>query len=378
VLALALGCLAVLVYTYLGYPLVIAALARLRPLRVPEDRGWRPRVSVCMAVYNGGRYLDRKLDSLLALDWPADKLEILVYSDGCTDDTEAVVTRRAASDPRIRLVRGAERLGKPTGLNRLREAATGEVLFITDVRQRLVPGALVALCEKLASPRVGCVSGNLVLEGALGSGAYWRYEKFIRRKEAGFRSLVGMTGSVAVLRKVDMAPLPRDLILDDVWIPMRLRLQGRLTLFAEQAQAFDEAFADEREFGRKVRTLAGNYQLFGWMPALLSPLANPSWFETVSHKVLRLVCPWVLLLLLVTSGIAAWQTDALAGLADERPLARLLAIGIVGGQLLFYLLAAVGKRAGRLGSLARTFVVMNVAALLGFWRYVTGGQRVTW
>jgi poly-beta-1,6-N-acetyl-D-glucosamine synthase len=378
VLSLALACLAVLVYTYLGYPLVIAALARLRPLQVPEDRGWRPRVSVCLAVYNGGRYLDAKLDSLVALDWPADKLEILVYSDGSTDDTEAVVARRAAADPRIRLLRGGERLGKPTGLNRLREAATGEVLFITDVRQKLNPGALRALCEKLASPRVGCVSGNLVLEGAHGSGAYWRYEKFIRRKESQFRSLVGMSGSVAVLRKADMAPLPRDLILDDVWIPMRLRLQGRLTLFAEQAQAFDEAFVDEREFGRKVRTLAGNYQLFGWMPALLSPLGNPSWFETVSHKLLRLLCPWAMLLLLAASLGHALEPGALPGPAAPPSLARLLGLGILGGQALFYLLAVAGKRAGRLGSLARTFVVMNAAALLGFWRYVTGGQRVTW
>ena len=366
----AFACLGVLLYTYLGYPLLIALCARLSPLRVPEQPDFTPRVSVLMAVYNGGRYLDKKLQSLIAQDWPTGALEILIYSDGSSDDTADIARRWALGDARIRLIAGRERAGKPTGLNRLREAASGDVLFITDVRQPLNRGALRALVRRLADPRVGCVSGNLVLEGAAGSGAYWRYEKFVRKQEARFRSIVGVSGSIVVLRKEDLPLLPADLILDDVFIPMRLRLQGRLILFADDAEAYDVAFDDDREFGRKVRTLAGNYQIFALLPGLLSPLHNPSWWETISHKLLRLLCPYVLLACLAVTGIAAFREEAL--------LWRKLADALLAAQLGLYFLAVLGKRAGKLGSLARTFVVMNAAAAVGLWRYVTHGQRVTW
>jgi poly-beta-1,6-N-acetyl-D-glucosamine synthase len=362
--------IAILLYTYAGYPVAIAVLAKLFPMRVARDSGFTPRVSVCMTVYNGAAFLDRKLESLVAMEWPRDKLEILIYSDGSTDDSEAMIEAWSARDPRIRLIRAQERAGKPTGINRLREAATGEVLLLTDVRQPLSRGALRALAERIADPRVGCVSGNLVLEGQAGSGAYWRYEKFIRRQEAQFRSIVGVSGSIVAVRKADLGLLPRDLVLDDVWIPMQLRLAGRRIVFADEAEAYDVAFEDDREFGRKVRTLAGNYQLFAWMPRLLSPFHNPSWFETISHKVLRLVCPWALLVLIA----AATGAAASAPHGPEHVLGEVL----LGAQGLFYFAAIVGPRAGRFGSLARTFVVMNLAALVGLWRFLAGSQRVTW
>jgi poly-beta-1,6-N-acetyl-D-glucosamine synthase len=369
-MTLALISLAVLVYTYFGYPVVLAALARLYPLRVTPDPEYRPLVSVCIAVHNGGEYLDAKLESLASQDWPPHKLEFLIYSDGSTDNTEAVAKQWASRDRRVKLVRGEQRSGKPTGLNRLRDISTGEVILITDVRQPLDSGAVRALVEQLADPRVGCVSGNLVLRGAKGSGAYWKYEKFIRIKEGTFRSVVGMTGSIAAIRKADLPRLPRDLILDDVWIPMRLRLEGRLILFCEEALAFDVAFEDDREFGRKVRTLAGNYQLFAWMPALLSPFANPSWFETVSHKLLRLVSPWALAALVIACLTASFTETDQAW--------RAVAGTLLAGQSLFYLAATIGPRIGKLGNLARTFVIMNAAAVVGLWRFLTGKQQVTW
>jgi poly-beta-1,6-N-acetyl-D-glucosamine synthase len=119
-----------------------------------------------------------------------------------------------------------------------------------------------------------------------------------------------------------------------------------------------------------VRTLAGNYQLFAWMPALLSPFSNPSWFETVSHKLLRLVCPWAMALLVLTCAAAA--------LLEGPPASRTLATSLLGAQGLFYLMATVGPRAGRIGGLARTFVVMNAAAVVGLWRFLAGKQQVTW
>jgi cellulose synthase/poly-beta-1,6-N-acetylglucosamine synthase-like glycosyltransferase len=367
----AAACLGVVAYTYVGYPIVIALLARLFPQRgIRQDPSFEPTVTVCMAVHDGAAFLEPKLRSLLSQDYPRDKLEVLIYSDGSTDQTEAIAADWAARDGRVRLLRAPVRSGKPTALNHMRGQARGEVLLLTDVRQPLAPGAMRALVARLADPRVGCVSGNLVLAGSTGSGAYWRYEKLIRRAEARFRSVVGISGSIAAVRRADLPALPPGLILDDVWIPMRLRLAGRLVLFEEAAEAYDVAFDDEREFGRKARTLAGNYQLFAWAPALLSPLANPSWFETVSHKLLRLLCPWALLVLLFAAAAAA---------AGPTPApVRGAAGALLGGQALFYLGAVLGPHAGRLGSLCRTFVVLNAAAVVGLWRFLTGGQRVTW
>ena len=149
---------------------------------------------------------------------------------------------------------------------------------------------------------------------------------------------------------------------------MRLRLEGKRVVFAPGAIAYDEAFQDGKEFSRKARTLAGNYQLLRMLPQLLVPFRNPSWFELVSHKVCRLLCPWAMLLLVMSS------MSLLLSSSDWK----VLAIFLVAGQLGFYVLAILGSRFGKLGSIARTFVVMNAAALVGFWRFLSQSQKVTW
>ncbi|HJZ86461.1 MAG TPA: glycosyltransferase [Polyangia bacterium] len=362
-LLVALVALSVLVYTYAGYPLLVAALARWFPQPIRQDPTFAPTVTACVAAHDAAAYLDQKLESLWAQEYP--KLDVIVYDDGSSDRTAEVARAHAVRGRPVRVLQSPARGGKPSAIARMRELARSEVLLMTDARQPLAPGALPALLGLLAPPEVGCVSGNLVLEGAAGAGVYWRYEKWIRRSEGRFRGLVGVSGAIYAVRREDLPALDADLILDDMWVPMRLRLAGRRILFCEQAFAFDRAFEDPREFGRKVRTLAGSYQLFARMPALLSPRANPSWFETVSHKLMRLLCPWALLALLVASVAGARTRPATLGV-------------LAAGQVLCYLLAAAGPLAGRLGALARTFVVLNAAAVLGLWRHLRGSQRVTW
>jgi cellulose synthase/poly-beta-1,6-N-acetylglucosamine synthase-like glycosyltransferase len=357
VIALFAASLLLVAYTYAGYPLLLTLLARLRPLRSLRDEGWRPMVSVLVPYRNAGSDIDRKLDSLLALDWPAERLEILLFSDGSTDDSDGRVQRRAAGEPRLRPLASKTHGGKPKALNAMFQAARGEVLLMTDVRQPLAKHALRELTAMLADPAVGCVTGRLELEGSAGAGAYWRYERWIRAQEGRFRGLVGVTGAIYVVRKCDLVPLPADLLLDDMWIPMRLRLSGRRILMCDAARAFDRVFDDEREFSRKVRTLAGNFQLLALLPRLLSPFQNPSWFEFVSHKILRLVCPYALLTLLFASMLrrSLWPAAAAQ----------------IGG----YALAAAGAWAGKLGTLARTFVVLNAAAVVAAWRFARGTVR---
>jgi cellulose synthase/poly-beta-1,6-N-acetylglucosamine synthase-like glycosyltransferase len=371
--AVALVSLALLLYTYVGYPVLIAVLARLRPVRVAADPDHTPMVSAIIPAYNVAGHLDAKLDSLLAMDYPRDRFEILVMSDGSTDGTDELLARRAAADERVRPMRSDARRGKPAGVNAMKAAARGEVLLMTDARQPLAPGALRALMAPMADPTVGCVSGNLVLEGEAGSGVYWRYENWIRKNEASFRSMVGVTGPIYAIRREDLPELPGDIILDDLWTPMQLRVRGKKVLFAPDAIARDQAFGDEREFGRKARTLAGNYQLFARMPGLLLPFANPSWFETFSHKLLRLACPWLLAALAVSTIWYALVPPAGAS-AGTLAFMRVLAAG----QVLFHLGALAGARGGRLAGVARTFVVLNAAAVVGLWRYLRGAQRVTW
>jgi cellulose synthase/poly-beta-1,6-N-acetylglucosamine synthase-like glycosyltransferase len=267
-----------------------------------------------------------------------------------------------------------ERLGKPSGLNRLRAEATGDVLLMTDVRQALSPRALRALLEPLSDPGIGCVSGSLVLAGSTGAGAYWLYEKFIRGYEARVGGMVGVSGSLYAIRRSDLQPLPSDVLLDDMFVPMVAAGARKRIVLSREAEAYDESYADEQEFGRKVRTLAGNYQLIAKLPWLLSPFKNPVWFQLVSHKLLRLACPFALLALLFSSLALAFAPFSPAPSSAQRQLWQLLAAG----QLLFYGLALLGARAGRVGTLARTFVVLNAAAVVGLWRFLRGSQHVAW
>jgi biofilm PGA synthesis N-glycosyltransferase PgaC len=374
-----IGCaalaVALLAYTYVGYPIVIGVLARLFPRkRAVSDDSALPTVTVCLPVFNAASYLPAKVESLLAQEYPAERVQILITCDGCTDGSETVA-RQLAANPvaggRIRVLVAPGRSGKPTALNTMSAEATGDLLLLNDVRQPLSRTAMRALARELSDPAVGCATGNLVLAGGAGSGVYWRYENWIREQESRFRGVVGMTGPIAMMRRADFAPLPPDIILDDVWIPMQLGMAGKRVAFVAEAEARDAAFEDDREFKRKARTLAGNYQLFARLPALLVPFANRIWFETFSHKIMRLLAPWILLWLAAVSLLGATSAGAPAATVA---LMRALLIA----QALFYLAAAAGRRAGRLGGLARTFVVLNSAALVGLWRYLSGRQRITW
>jgi cellulose synthase/poly-beta-1,6-N-acetylglucosamine synthase-like glycosyltransferase len=375
VIAVALLAIVLLAYTYVGYPLVIGALARASSRRAsaPNPAGPTPLVSVCLPVFNGAKFLPAKIGSLLAQDYPAERIEILIFCDGCTDDSEETARRLAASEAagaRIRVFASPVRKGKPAALNALGAEARGELLLLNDVRQPFSSNAVRALVRALDDEGVGCAAGTLVLRGEAASGVYWRYENWIRRRESCFRGVVGMSGAIAMMRRADLMPLATDLILDDVYIPMQLALRGRRVALVTEAEAYDVAFEDEHEFRRKVRTLAGNYQLFALMPALLVPFRNPIWFEVTSHKLMRLVAPWLMLLVALASIAGA--------LPGNPPMTTMVMRLLLLAQLAFYGAAAAGRRSGRVGGVARTFVVLNAAAIVGLFRQLAGRQRVTW
>jgi cellulose synthase/poly-beta-1,6-N-acetylglucosamine synthase-like glycosyltransferase len=367
------ACAAAVAYTYVGYPLLVAALAAAFG-RGPRRRGITPTVSVLLVARDEETRVAERLDNLLRLDYPEDRLEILLGSDGSTDAT--VQAARPYAD-RVRVLDFPARRGKAAVLNDLVARARGEILAFADARQTFSTGTMRALVAPFHDPRVGAVSGELVLEDrhgrsevGAGVGAYWRYEKAIRKAESALGSTVGATGAIYAIRRALYAPLPPDTILDDVLVPMRVVRKGYRVVFEPRATAFDRPSADaQQEFRRKVRTIAGNFQLFARERWLLAPGRNPVWFQTVSHKVLRLVGPALLAGTFLLSALLA--ADPVYGFA-------LLLQTLV---LTAALVGATQDRARRrlpVASAALVFVLLQAATVVAFVRFAQGRLAGIW
>ena len=355
---------AIVWYVYLGYPCLVALWARVvdrRPQRAAFAEGQWPAISIIVAARNEAPRLPARVRNLLDQAYPG-ACEILIVSDGSTDDPRGALETFAAAVRVIDVPRG----GKPLALNAGVGASTGEILVFADARQHFAPGALTALVANFADGSVGGATGELVLDCeqdldrdntvSEGIGLYWRYEKALRRHESRVWSMLGATGAIYALRRSCWAPLPAGTLLDDVLAPMRAVLHGCRIVFDEQAIAYDRASADASAEGRrKTRTLAGNYQILFQEPRLLLPFANPVWLQYLSHKVGRLLVPWALIVLFVA-------TLALARAAHP------LAAALLALQGIFYGLAiggAIFDARERLARVAFTFVMMNVSAVAG-------------
>jgi cellulose synthase/poly-beta-1,6-N-acetylglucosamine synthase-like glycosyltransferase len=322
-------------YVYFGYPLIISALARLvgrHPRKAPFAPGDWPSISIVVAARNEAARLPSRVSNLLELDYPG-RREIIVVSDGSSDATPAVLAPFGDAVRLIEVPRG----GKPLALNAGVAAARGEILVFADARQWFAPAAIRELIANFSDPQVGGATGELLFEKRQdsrstvgeGVGLYWRYEKWQRRNESKLRSTLGVTGAIYALRRSLWQPLPADTLLDDVIAPMRAVLAGHRVVFDDRALAYDRVADDAAaESRRKTRTLAGNYQILAHEPRLLLPVVNPVWFQYASHKIGRLVVPWALIALAVSS-------VALAG----RGWIYLIALAI---QIVFYAMAVAG------------------------------------
>lgn len=365
------GATGLVAYTYFGYAAWLWLRSQWRRREVLRGR-YVPFVSVVMVVHNEERVLQRKLENLLTLDYPAELMQLVVVSDGSTDRTDAIL-REYSLNPRVSVVLNQLSRGKACGLNDALELAQGELVVFTDARQEIEPGAPRLLLENFADPKVGCVSGELMLgnpevgETGEGIGVYWRVEKRIRELEAVSGSVVGATGALYALRRNLFVPLPPEMILDDVYLPMQVVRQGFRVVFDARARVWDSAdLGTEQEFARKVRTLSGNYQLLQLAPWLLSS-ANPIRFEFVSHKLMRMVVPFALAILLVASLIL------------REPVYRLaLALQVIFYGLSFLAIAKLKKGpVARIADVAFTFVVLNTAAVVAFANFVSG-RKAAW
>lgn len=298
-----------LVLTWLGYPLIAHAMARLTRRSSIPARPYTPSVSILIATRDDSSLVDAKIDSILSSDYPADRLEIVVAFDWSM--YRQLPTLRHAGDPRVALVFGDVPGGKAAALNAAVRRATGDVLVFTDTRQRLAVTTIRELVLPLLDTSVGAISGALALAAERESSPiswYWNMEVSLRAAEARWHSAVGVSGSLYAMRRALWAPLPSGLILDDLYTPMRLVLEGKRVMFCPEAVVHEtRPTTPKLEYQRKVRTLAGNVQLCMWMPEVLQPLRNPIWFQFVFHKLMRLATPLLAALSAAWSLTIAWR-----------------------------------------------------------------------
>jgi cellulose synthase/poly-beta-1,6-N-acetylglucosamine synthase-like glycosyltransferase len=368
--------LAGIFYTYAGYPVTIWAFSKIAGRRVAR-RPIAPRVSVVVPCHNEQATIIDRIKNLRASDYPADRLEIIVVSDGSTDGTVEAL-RSAPAETRVFTYQ--KRRGKAAALNYAIRLATGDIIVFADARQRFEPRAIRELVATLADDTVGAVTGELILgeqqRSQIGDAQalYWKYEKWIRKNESRFDSSVGATGAIYAIKKELWEPLPESTILDDVYTPMRITLLGYRVVFEGRARAYDQVVATGRqEFLRKARTLTGNYQLCRLMPELLLP-THRLVIQFYSHKLMRLLAPILM--------AASLTSNVVICIGQEGSGWPMVYESFLAAQTGFYLLVAAGWMLSghsslvRLARAAYAFTLMNAAALLGLVYFITGKQDV--
>lgn len=359
-------------WTYIGYPIFIALLARWRP-RPHRREEFMPTVTFIVPAYDEETVIAEKLENLLELDYPEELREIIVIADGSTDRTMEIVRRYA--DRGVQLLYQPERQGKIAAMNRAVPHAHGTILVFSDANAMMERGSIRQLTPNFADPQVACVSGEKHIRPsdqiqAEGESAYWRYEAFVKRADSLVSTAIGAVGEFFAIRQELYRPLETDNLIEDFVLAMRLVMDGWRVVYEPGAVTWEEASPSLRgEWRRRVRMAAGGFQAIGRLRGLLAPPYGLVTFQYVSHKVLRWLAPFFMLTSLLTN-------IALCGMPAFRWLC--------GGQLAFYALALGGWLLETLGiswkpaRIVFYFCFANATALGGFVRYVTKSQSVLW
>ena len=358
-------------YTYLGYPLIIVLWSKLfpKPVRLNMKSFEWPSVTMIIIAYNEEKNIMRKIENCRELDYPKELLEICIVSDGSTDGTNDTLIVQ----PDIRVIIDDTNRGKPHQINRAVAETESDIIVFADARQTFEKNAIKMLVRNFSDPKIGAVSGELVFvspedDTERSIGLYWKYEKILRRSESVVDSTFGVTGAIYAIYRELFAPIPDDTILDDVEIPLNAFRAGYRVIFEPGAKAFDTHHKEiNTEFRRKTRTLAGNYQLFSLNLWLLLPWKNRLFVQTISHKLFRLLVPWAMLAVLLTTA----------------RLEEMVFTVVFWAQAVVYLLgfAAIrseGLRKIRLVNFIMTFLTLNAAAAAGLYKHMMGTVSVRW
>jgi cellulose synthase/poly-beta-1,6-N-acetylglucosamine synthase-like glycosyltransferase len=361
--------LAVLIYVYLGYPLLLSLLVRLRGARAVQQGDGLPPVSLVISAYNEAKVIARKLDNAVQLDYPKELLEIVVVSDASTDGTDEIAA--AFSDRGVKVMRQPQRLGKTAGLNRIVPMLTGEIVVFSDANALYRPDALKMLVRNFADREVGYVTGEArYVEGNktaadAGERTYWDYEIRLKRLETAMGSMVGGDGAIYAIRRVLWKALPPTAI-NDFLNPLQIVTAGWRGVYEPDAVCLEDTAGNIwHEYRRRVRIVSRSWRAVLHVPETLNPFRT-GWFSVslVSHKLLR------------------WLTGAFAGIAGAS--ATVLIAGVMDpqhlvlGVLAMMMSVAVLPPARRAAALASYFSVIQVASLVGFVKGTFGQVSGTW
>jgi cellulose synthase/poly-beta-1,6-N-acetylglucosamine synthase-like glycosyltransferase len=370
------GSLAILLYTYLGYPLAIVLLSRWRP-RPTRLRDITPSVTVLIAAYDEEDCIAHKIENTLALDYPPAGIDVLIVTDGSSDRTPDIVT--AYPDARVRLLHQPERQGKSAALRRAWPHVTSEVVLFSDANCTLQPVALRAMVRHLADPQVGGVSGAkrfTSADGAVGpgEGLYWRYESFLKRCDSAVGSVMGAPGEVWLARRVAYVPPEPDILLDDFVTSLRMVAAGWRVVYEPQAMAFEQPSPGlYAEWRRRVRNSAGGWQAVFRLREMwrLRPLLV---WQYVSHRVARWTLAPLAQVVLLVANMGLLSKSAYAVFAMGQGL-------LYGLAAMGWLLARSGHRTGLLSRITIPFlylIMLHMASLAGGIRYLSGRHSVLW
>jgi cellulose synthase/poly-beta-1,6-N-acetylglucosamine synthase-like glycosyltransferase len=359
-------------YTYVGYPLIITLLARFRrrPVRTAPIT---PTASLIIPAYNEESVIAEKLDNSLGLDYPPDRLEVLVVSDGSTDRTNQIVQRYATKG--IALSYEPPRRGKIAALNRVVPLTTGDVLVFTDANAMLESTALRFLVRNLADERVACVGGEKRVRPtaeatARGESAYWRYESYLKRCDSAAGSAMGVAGELFAVRRDRYIEVEQDSIIEDFVLSLRLVQVGWRVVYEPKAVAWERGSPSlSGEWLRRTRIAAGGFQAILRLGGMWNPRLGLPAFQYISHRALRWMAPLFM---------------AAAFIVNLFLLSQPLYCWALAGQMLFYAAGLMGFLLVRAEKRCRPlylifyFCFANLAALVGFFRYITRSQPVTW
>ena len=359
--------LCLILYTYLGYPLgiYIKSIFRKYPVSTSHMENY-PRVSVVIAARNEEKNIERRIRNIMNQDYPKEKLEAIIVSDGSVDATDDIVKKIITETEGwakgfLKIHSHKPSLGKPFCINAGVAVATGDIVVFADCRQRFADNAIKELVKNFVDQKVGCVSGELVFVETPGSsiqvemGVYWRFEKWLRKLESATGSVPGATGAIYAIRKKLFRPLPVQTLLDDVLLPMHICMQGFRIIFENKAIAYDTVSQNfSLEKNRKIRTLAGNWQLLILEPNLLNPFKNPIWTRFLSHKILRLLIPYCFIVLLTVSFFL-------------KSFCSVIFISLV---FLFFLISVLPPLQGRLSFLSKPAKVFKSLIFLNYFAFL--------
>lgn len=363
---------ALLAYVYAGYPLLVWIVSRLFPRPVARA-GFEPRVTVLITAYNEEQAIADKIRNTLAIDYPPEKLEILIASDGSTDRTEEI----AGTFPEVTVFRQEGRLGKTFTQNRAVERATGDVILFSDATTEYQPSVLRQLLPNFADPTVGCVAGKLVYvddsSSSVGKGAksYWNYETFLKEAESRACSLIGASGCLYAVRRSAYREMYPE-ACSDFLICTVVYEQGLRSIYEPNAVCFEETNRrTDKEMKMRVRVISQTFTDLWRNRSMLNPFKSGFYaIELISHKLLRYAIPLILVVIMGSS----------AALMRGSPFFEIVVLL----QVAFYFVAALGlliERAGaRIGVFAipHYFVLANVASVLGFYKFARGERYATW